>query len=386
VIRLYIIDCYELAKRDLYSESDPYLVIKINEITINERDNYQNNEPNPGFYCHYDFGVVFPGWTPLKIQLWDYDTIFGDDFIGETIIDVEDRYFSSEWQSIKDKPIEYRQLSHPSSQASQGGIRLWLEIHPIDYQETTVQPWNITPKPPQEFEIRVAIWDTDDIDAYDWEGVSDVYVKAYIDSTKSAAETDTHWLMKEGKASFNYRLIFNVKTPGCQGKLNIQLWDRDIFSPNDFIGGCTLNISKILSDVEELKKPVNFNEKYANSIDLQEYKEFEFIERDKISVKCSDREGKYIGKIRIQIGVYPIEFAQENPVGKGRNSPNHSPYLPPPTGRMEWSLNPFKMLNQMFSAEVRNKILCAIWVLIMIIIFIVFLPSIVGALIGSLIS
>jgi len=38
----------------------------------------------------------------------DYDDIFGDDLIGETVIDLEDRYFSTEWQCIKNKPIEYR--------------------------------------------------------------------------------------------------------------------------------------------------------------------------------------------------------------------------------------------------------------------------------------
>jgi len=31
-------------------------------------------------------------------------------------------------------------------------------------------------------------------------------------------------------------------------------------------------------------------------------------------------------------------------VGKGRDAPNVNPYLPPPIGRFEWSLNPFKMI------------------------------------------
>jgi hypothetical protein len=32
--------------------------------------------------------------------MWDYDLLFGDDMIGETVIDLEDRYFSADWQSL----------------------------------------------------------------------------------------------------------------------------------------------------------------------------------------------------------------------------------------------------------------------------------------------
>lgn len=51
---------------------------------------------------------MFPGSTSLKIQIWDYDVIFGDEIIGTTLIDLEDRFFSIEWNSLEDKPIEYR--------------------------------------------------------------------------------------------------------------------------------------------------------------------------------------------------------------------------------------------------------------------------------------
>lgn len=71
---------------------------------------------------------------------------------------------------------------------------MWVEIN-----ETSVAPekqpplWDITPKPPQEFIMRVCIFDTKDIKMMDVEDTSDVYIRAFFDSKKDALETDTHY-------------------------------------------------------------------------------------------------------------------------------------------------------------------------------------------------
>lgn len=66
------------------------------------------DEPNPKFYKCYEMDAEFPGAAPVEIEAYDYDDLFGDDLIGKTTIDLDDRYFNPEWQGIKDKPIEYR--------------------------------------------------------------------------------------------------------------------------------------------------------------------------------------------------------------------------------------------------------------------------------------
>ena len=43
------------------------------------------------------------------------------------------------------------------------------------------------------------------------------------------------------------------------------------------------------------------------------------------------------------------------PVGKGRNPPNIEPYLAPPVGRISFTLNPIKMLNQLTGPKFRKK-------------------------------
>jgi hypothetical protein len=61
---------------------------------FNERENYQLDEPNPQFHKCYEFIQQFPGSPVLEIKAYDYDDFFGDDLIGETVIDLDDRYFS----------------------------------------------------------------------------------------------------------------------------------------------------------------------------------------------------------------------------------------------------------------------------------------------------
>lgn len=63
-----------------------------------------------------------------------------------------------------------------------------------------------------DYEVRVVVYDTKETPCTDAEGVSDVFIKAYIDD-KDKKETDTHFRCSDGNASFNYRLLFNVKAP-----------------------------------------------------------------------------------------------------------------------------------------------------------------------------
>jgi Ca2+-dependent lipid-binding protein len=92
-----LIDAFNLSSRDNGSASDPYAIVSLGNKVYNERDNYQTDQPNPTFYKSFDFEAVFPGCAPLVITMMDYDEIFGDESIGTTSIDLEDRFFSPEW-------------------------------------------------------------------------------------------------------------------------------------------------------------------------------------------------------------------------------------------------------------------------------------------------
>ena len=40
----------------------------------------------------------------------------------------------------------------------------------------------------------------------------------------------------------------------------------------------------------------------------------------------------------------PTNVAEKNKQGDGRSEPNNDPVMPEPVGRLEFTLNPFKML------------------------------------------
>lgn len=46
-VQLYIIECFDLASRDVGSASDPYMVIRFGNNVVSHRDKYQLDEANP---------------------------------------------------------------------------------------------------------------------------------------------------------------------------------------------------------------------------------------------------------------------------------------------------------------------------------------------------
>ena len=118
VVQLYILEGYDFASRDFDSPSDSYLYITCGDFTYNGRDSYFLDEANPQFNMRLEFGATFPGSKPIIIQAYDYDDIFGDDLIGKTSIDLDDRFFTPQWQGLEEKPVESRQIYHPRTALS----------------------------------------------------------------------------------------------------------------------------------------------------------------------------------------------------------------------------------------------------------------------------
>ena len=88
--------------------------------------------------------------------------------------------------------------------------------------------------------------------------------------------------------------------------------------------------------------------------------------------------GEKAGRVMCTLDILPKKIADLNLVGKGRDDPNVNPYLPPPVGRIQFTLNPFKMMNQCVGPKFRKK--CYFYCLCcLLIIYLVFtMPNILS--------
>jgi len=393
IIRVYILELRDLPRKDLLSESDPYIKIYFGgEKKYDEQSIHHDDEANVKWYKYYDILTIFPGESTLKIEVWDYNPIFKDSLIGSTSLDLEDRYFNNDWQQLKFKPIEIRNLIHPDISSQQGNISLWVEIFEKS-DSINMTPWQICPEPITKVQIRLVIWETEDMRMMDVEDTSDIYVTAFIDP-KEKQSTDTHFRCQTGNASFNWRIVLDVDVPRVNNKLFIYAYDKDILSRDDFISGAKIDLKELIDIPKDLDVPISFSKNYYDSLSQENKTKLDGIEfltggddeeKNKFWIQCY-QNGTKSGRILCSLEILPMWKAELNPVGLGRKEPNHAPYLPPPVGRFQWSWNPFKLFNQCIGPRFRKKIYKGLAIFCCVIYLVFLIPYIIYHLSGQIVN
>uniref|UniRef100_A0A8C2XFC0 Fer-1 like family member 6 n=1 Tax=Cyclopterus lumpus TaxID=8103 RepID=A0A8C2XFC0_CYCLU len=94
LIRVYIVSASNLHPADPDGKADPYIVLRLGKNEIKDRDNYIPKQLNPVFGRSFEMHASFPLESLLSVVIYDYDLVGGDDLIGETRIDLENRFYS----------------------------------------------------------------------------------------------------------------------------------------------------------------------------------------------------------------------------------------------------------------------------------------------------
>jgi len=272
---------------------------------------------DPDFYYSCELAAVLPGQARLHLEVWDFQ-LFTQVLIGKTIVDLEDRLFSREWQAKQDRkelPKEMRTLTNPASQNSCGFLTCKVEIY--DKKQAIANPLEpIVPPSYDMFELRIIVWEAIEVKPRDegffgGGGTSDVFISIQPHGAQSYAQykTDTHW-RSSGDAEFNYRMVWPMALPEKSPRLFLQIWDADILTADDAIGEAQLTLKG------NCEKAV----RRGGAVKL-----------DPVWVSCYHPNYDGVqGKVRLTIELIPSGDAIVRPVGQGRGPPNQYPFLPEP--------------------------------------------------------
>ncbi|CAB4005702.1 otoferlin-like isoform X4 [Paramuricea clavata] len=94
LVRVYVVKAYNLHPADPLGKADPYPVVTLGKQKVKDRDNYISKQLNPIFGRTFEFEALIPMDSILTVGVYDWDLVGSDDLIGETKIDLENRFYS----------------------------------------------------------------------------------------------------------------------------------------------------------------------------------------------------------------------------------------------------------------------------------------------------
>uniref|UniRef100_A0A8D2A7R1 C2 domain-containing protein n=1 Tax=Sus scrofa TaxID=9823 RepID=A0A8D2A7R1_PIG len=492
LIRVYIVAAFNLSPADADGKSDPYIVIKLGKTEIKDRDKYIPKQLNPVFGRSFEIQATFPKESLLSVLIYDHDMIGTDDLIGETRIDLENRFYSKHraicglqsqyeiegynawrdtskpteiltklckdnkldgpyfrpgkiqignqvfsgktvfteedteetvesyehlalrvlhsWEDIPEvgcrlvpEHIETRPLYHKDKPGmEQGRLQMWVDMFPKDMPQPG-PPVDISPRKPKGYELRVIIWNTEDViledeNIFTGQKSSDIYVKGWLKGLEDdKQETDVHYNSLTGEGNFNWRFLFpfqylpaekqmvitkrenifslekmECKTPAV---LVLQVWDFERLSSDDFLGSLEMNLNSFPRAA-----------KSAKACDLTKFENAS--EENKISIFQQKRvrgwwpfskSKELTGKVEAEFHLVTAEEAEKNPVGKARKEPEPLAKPNRPDTSFSWFMSPFKCLYHLIWKNYKKYIIIGFILIILVIFLVLFIYTLPGA-------
>uniref|UniRef100_A0A8C7XTL3 Otoferlin a n=1 Tax=Oryzias sinensis TaxID=183150 RepID=A0A8C7XTL3_9TELE len=486
----------DLHPADINGKADPYIVIRLGKTEVKDKENYISKQLNPVFGKSFDIEATFPMESMLTVSVYDWDLVGTDDLIGETKIDLENRFYSkfratcgisssysvhgyniwrdpmkptqiltrlckegkidgphygpggkvkvanriftgpteiedenglkkqteehlaltvlNHWEEIPrvgcklvPEHVETRPLLNPDKPGiEQGRIEMWVDMFPSD-MPAPGPALDISPRKPKSFELRVVIWNTDDViledDAFmTGEKMSDIYVRGWLKGQQEdKQDTDVHYHSLTGEGNFNWRFVFPFEYLVAEEKiviskkesmfswdeteykipprLTLQVWDADHFSADDFLGAIELDLNRFPRGAKTAKQcslDMIRNEHELPTISIFKQKRVKgwwpFVARDE------NDEMELTGKVEAELHLVTAEEAEKSPVGLGRNEPDPLEKPNRPDTTFLWFLSPLKAIRYLVCNRYKwliIKIVLALLLLIMVGLFLYSMPG-----------
>ncbi|XP_053937718.1 fer-1-like protein 4 isoform X2 [Cuculus canorus] len=533
LVRVYVVKATNLSPADPNGKADPYVVVTVGQEQKDTKERYIPKQLNPVFGEVVEFTVSFPVESELTVAIFDHDLVGSDDLIGETKIDLENRFYSKHrancgvasqydvngynmWRdafkptqildslckknslpaaeyrreevkvdnkifkvppeafpeeaSVRNKRgvtdenwsvddehkalyvlqhweempgygyklvpehVEIRSLYNPESPGLvQGSLHMWIDMFPKDVPAPP--PVNIKPRLPISYELRVIIWNTDDVILDDvnpitGEPSSDIYVKSWIKGLDhNKQETDVHFNSLTGEGNFNWRFVFRFNYLPTEKEISykkkdsvfsveesefrepavlvLQVWDYDRISANDFLGSIELKLHDMvraakssehctIKMAKENATPrfsifrnkrmrgwwpfIKLKDQEDEEREERKHKRMKKKKRWSSSLRPEDVEftdpsgNKYIltGKVEAELQLLTVEEAEKSPVGLGRKEPEPLEKPNRPKTSFNWFVNPMKTFV-FFIWKRYKKYIIALFIVALLTIFLILL-------------
>uniref|UniRef100_A0A672H703 Otoferlin n=1 Tax=Salarias fasciatus TaxID=181472 RepID=A0A672H703_SALFA len=504
LVRVYVVRATDLHPADINGKADPYVVIKLGKSEVKDKENYISKQLNPVFGKSFDIEATFPMESMLTVSVYDWDLVGTDDLIGETKIDLENRFYSkfratcgissnysvhgyniwrdpmkpsqilaklckdgkidapqygpggkvkvanriftgptdiedenglkkqteehlaltvlNHWEEIPrlgcklvPEHVETRPLLNPDKPGiEQGRIEMWVDMFPMD-MPAPGPAIDISPRKPKRYELRVIIWNTDEVileddDYFTGEKSSDIFVRGWLKGhQEDKQDTDVHYHSLTGEGNFNWRFVFPFDYLMAEEKiviskkesmfswdeteykipprLTLQVWDADHFSADDFLGAIELDLNRFPRGAKTAKQcsiDMIRNEQELPTISIFKQKRVKgwwpFVARDE------NDEMELTGKVEAELHLVTAEEAEKSPVGLGRNEPDPLEKPNRPDTSLMWFLSPLKSIRYFIWHNYRWLILKVLGLALLLLMLGLFLYSVPGYLVKKMLG
>ncbi|XP_020839570.1 otoferlin isoform X4 [Phascolarctos cinereus] len=504
LVRVYVVRATDLHPADINGKADPYIAIRLGKTDIRDKENYISKQLNPVFGKSFDIEASFPMESMLTVAVYDWDLVGTDDLIGETKIDLENRYYSKHratcgiaqtysihgyniwrdpmkpsqilsqlckegkvdgphfgppgrvkvanrvftgpseiedengqrktsdehvalaalrhWEDIPrvgcplvPEHVETRPLLNPDKPGiEQGRLELWVDMFPMDMPAPGT-PLDISPRKPKKYELRVIVWNTDEVvleddDFFTGEKSSDIFVRGWLKGQQEdKQDTDVHYHSLTGEGNFNWRYLFPFDYLAAEEKiviskkesmfswdeteykiparLTLQIWDADHFSADDFLGAIELDLNRFPRGAKTAKQCSM--EMATGEVEVPLVSIFK-QKRVKgwwpLLARNENDEFELTGKVEAELHLLTAEEAEKNPVGLARNEPDPLEKPNRPDTSFIWFLNPLKSARYFLWHTYRWFLLKILLLVLLLLLIGLFLYSVPGYLVKKIIG